>query len=89
MPDSPQHACPAMLIECIICIILCINNEQESALFFLLMQLPELCHRINTSFNSCFKTSAKLVNSTNLLGFVAGDKKKSLGDRSPPSLTNT
>jgi hypothetical protein len=79
-----HHACPVLLIECIICI-----NEQESPLFFLLMQLPELCHRMNTAFDSCFKTSTKLVDSTRLLNFIAGDKKKSLGNCLLPSFTNT
>jgi hypothetical protein len=35
---------------------------------------------MNATFNSCFESSTKLIYSAGLLGFIAGDKKKSLGD---------
>jgi hypothetical protein len=83
MTDSPQHGCPVLLVECILCI-----NEQKAPILFMLVQLPEVLHRMNTAFNSCFKTSAELINSMGLIGFTASHEEKTFCEQSPPNFIN-
>jgi hypothetical protein len=54
----------------------------------MMVQIPEVQHGMNATFDACFKASAQLVNSTCFFGFAASDKKKSFGDCLPPSFTN-
>jgi hypothetical protein len=44
---------------------------------------------MNAAFDACFKTSAKLVNATLVLGIAATCEKNKFGTEAPPRLANT
>jgi hypothetical protein len=72
MAKNPQHGCPLLFIQCIFWF-----NEQKAPILFMLVQLPEVLHRMNAAFNTCFQTSTKLVDPTASLASLPATKRRS------------
>jgi hypothetical protein len=78
-----QHFNPILLIGHIGRI-----NEQESPIFFHLVQIPEGLHCMDAALYTCFETNTELVNSAGLLGFSACHKEEAFGRCTVPSFAN-
>jgi hypothetical protein len=81
VPDPPQHCCDPILLFRRIGRM----NEQESPIFFCLLQIPEGLHCMDAALYTCFETSAELVNSAGLLGFSTCHKEEDFGRCTAPS----
>jgi hypothetical protein len=81
--DRPQHFDPILLVECVGRI-----NEQESPIFFHLVQIPEGLHRMDAALYACIKASTELVDATGLLGFSACHKEEEFCRSMAPSFAN-
>jgi hypothetical protein len=81
--DRPQHIDPIMLIEYVRRV-----NEQESPIFFCLLQIPKGLHRVDAAVYACFKASTELVDAAGLLGFSSCHKEEDFCRSTAPSFAN-
>jgi hypothetical protein len=84
VPDRPQHFNPFLLIECVRRV-----NEQESPIFFRLVQIPKGLHRMDAALYACFKSSTELVDAAGLLGFSSCHKEEDFCRSTASSFANT
>jgi hypothetical protein len=56
---------------------------------YFLVQIPEGLHHMDATLNTCFESSAELVNAAGLLGFSAYHKEEDFCHRTAPTFTST